>query len=389
MGSGKTTWAKQLVSTNFDKNFLYITPTLELVEAFRDDVFRDSSLEIREPKNKGAGKIGNIADLLESSQNIASTHELFKRFDSKCIEALKANKYTLILDETIDAVEPYFFKAKDDYKYLLQNQDIKVDANGMITWIGSDLDTRFDDVRILAKNNCLFKVDDKFFLWHYPHEIFNLFEEVYVLTYLFDGSLMKYYFDLYGLQYQIKSLNKEHEITDYVKPNKGTIKQRIKVYDGNLNTNLRMKYSGLSSTYCKSSYNKPTLKQLKNNLYNYCQHVIKAQSEEIMWTTFKSSTKSLSGKGYTKGFVACNYRGSNEYVNKTCLMYCVNWFVNPEIEKFFKQHNIIINQDAIALSSMLQWIWRSNIRNQKSEKIINIYIPSERMRQLFLNWLHE
>ena len=38
-----------------------------------------------------------------------------------------------------------------------------------------------------------------------------------------------------------------------------------------------------------------------------------------------------------------------------------------------------------ALSEMLQWIWRSRIRQGES---INIYVPSKRMRNLLLDWLN-
>ena len=69
-------------------------------------------------------------------------------------------------------------------------------------------------------------------------------------------------------------------------------------------------------------------------------------------------------------------------------MYCCNWYEHPEIIKFFKQYNIEVAQDKTALSNLLQWIWRSNIRVPDSNKIIDIYIPSKRMRRLFLDWLN-
>lgn len=38
-----------------------------------------------------------------------------------------------------------------------------------------------------------------------------------------------------------------------------------------------------------------------------------------------------------------------------------------------------------ALSALLQWIWRSAIRNGKK---VTIYIPAPRMRQLLTDWLN-
>ena len=49
-------------------------------------------------------------------------------------------------------------------------------------------------------------------------------------------------------------------------------------------------------------------------------------------------------------------------------------------------HNVELDEDAYALSEMLQLIWRSRIRKGES---INVYIPSRRMRELFEDWLKE
>lgn len=388
MGSGKTSWTiKELLNKNLNENILYITPYLDEVNRIKNATSRT----IIEPVNKGSGKLGNIAKLLTNQMDIASTHELFRRFDKKCKEALKENEYTLILDETLTAVEPYHFTGKQDYQYLLKNKDIRVNDDGLIEWIGSDLDTRFDDVRILATNRCLFKVDDKFFLWHFPHEIFKLFKKVYVLTYLFEGSLMKYYFDLYDIQYEkksIKAVDGEYMLVDYYTPDKKPYRDRLNVYTGVLNQNISQKDNMLSANWCRSTYNKNELMKLQKNFYNYCRNITKTNSKKIMWTCYKNCKQMLSGKGYTNGFVSCNCRATNDYRNATCLMYGVNWFENPEITKFFNQHGITINQDKIALATLLQWIWRSNIRVNNSPEIINIYIPSKRMRNLFLEWLN-
>ena len=106
-----------MLSTELDRNFLYITPLLDETKRIKESV---TSRDIYCPENHGNGKIGNIAKLLSNQMDIASTHELFRRFDSKCKSALIENKYTLILDETLTAVEPYHFTGKEDYKYLLQ-----------------------------------------------------------------------------------------------------------------------------------------------------------------------------------------------------------------------------------------------------------------------------
>ena len=58
--------------------------------------------------------------------------------------------------------------------------------------------------------------------------------------------------------------------------------------------------------------------------------------------------------------------------------------MNPNEVQFFSSYDIQIDQDGLALSTMLQWIWRSAIRDDKS---IQIYIPSKRMRDLLKQYL--
>ena len=65
-------------------------------------------------------------------------------------------------------------------------------------------------------------------------------------------------------------------------------------------------------------------------------------------------------------------------------MQTINLFPNKEVLDFFKCNNIEINQDLYSLCELLQWIWRSQIRDGKP---INIYIPSERMRTLLKLWM--
>ena len=87
MGSGKTTWAKkELLEKQFDKNFLYITPYLDDKDAVTKNNYNHKNLkrDMVQPKPMGKSKLDNIVDLLNAQFDIASTHELFRRFDDRC-----------------------------------------------------------------------------------------------------------------------------------------------------------------------------------------------------------------------------------------------------------------------------------------------------------------
>ena len=81
-----------------------------------------------------------------------------------------------------------------------------------------------------------------------------------------------------------------------------------------------------------------------------------------------------------------NTRASNDYADRSNVAYLVNRYVNPMVTGFFYMHDVELDEDAFALSEMLQLIWRSRIRKGES---INVYIPSRRMRELFEDWLKE
>lgn len=103
-----------------------------------------------------------------------------------------------------------------------------------------------------------------------------------------------------------------------------------------------------------------------------------------MWTTFKKSKSKLKGKGYTKSFVPLNCRATNDYAKIKYLAYTANIYPNVGVKQFFLQHEIKMNDDDYALSELVQWIFRSAIRNGED---VYIYLPSERMRGLLKKWL--
>lgn len=53
--------------------------------------------------------------------------------------------------------------------------------------------------------------------------------------------------------------------------------------------------------------------------------------------------------------------------------------------EYLENDNFKFNEDDYALSALLQWVWRSAIRNGKK---VTIYIPAPRMRQLLTDWLN-
>lgn len=385
MGSGKTSWSIQHINRNLFENFLYITPFLDEVNR----IIKNSNRDFKQPINRGNGKLDSINELLACQSDIASTHELFKHLDEESRENITEGHYTLILDEVLNVIEPYDNIRNDDMKLLKESGCVTVDDDGFVIWNKEkmDYDTKYNEIKILADNRSLIYINQKLLLWRYPPEIFTLFDKIYILTYLFESSILKNYFDLYQIEYEQKSIAEkdgEYHITDYFVPDTSIYIEKIKIYDGKLNENIYQKINGLSVTWFRAKINQDNIKQIKRNLYNYFSNILSAKAETIMWTTFKDYKNKLKGKGYSNQFVSYNCRSTNDYDDRFNLAYCVNVYLHPGITQFFKQREINIDEDLYGLSEMIQWIWRSRIRKGEN---INIYIPSMRMRNLLIAWM--
>ena len=257
----------------------------------------------------------------------------------------------------------------------------------------------FGDIKRLCSFKSLmgFKKEDseelaRIIMWNFPVDFFKCFEESYIFTYLWEGSIQKSYFDIHGIHYEKymldydRKLIKHNKELEYEKRRK--VVDLINIYEGKFNK-IGMKI-GKTNPLSKNWYeskrksNLFMLEQLKANTENFFRTVSKTNSEDNMYTVFKSYTKYIKGKGYSKGFVPCNARGTNEFKDKKALAYLVNFFMSPEIRQFVNHYDLIFDEDMCSLSALLQWMWRSQIRNGKP---IDIYIPSERMRELLNNWI--
>ena len=270
---------------------------------------------------------------------------------------------------------------------LLDTNKIKVDENKTVIWIDNDYDGILSEWKTLCKNGIVIELKKsqkvQLLVWNFKIEMFLSFKEIYIMTYLFESSYLKHYFDMYDVQYEKYAVEGFNIIKfEDKKPyNKQYLKRLINIYDGNLN-NVGDKNTALSLNWFKK--NKGLVEKLKKNVYNYVQNIAKSKSEDIIWTTFKSQEKKLKGKGYANSFISLNTKATNEYRNRDTIIYCCNRFMSPDYVDYFERYGLNVDQEIFALSEMIQFIWRSAIRDGKP---IKIYIPSSRMRELLIDWL--
>lgn len=391
MGSGKTSWAIQMINNNPDKKYVYITPYLDEVQRIKKEC---PDFEEPEATSKGELKLDSLNRLLAEGKNIASTHALFKLTTKETINSLKKHDYTLIIDEVMEVVSSDDFK-KDDLPTILAAKLAHIDENtGYLIWDKEDFDGSYNKVKHLCQTKSVVVIDNVALVWVFPATIFKYFKETYILTYMFDAQIQRYYFDMNKMPYEYYSVkdagNRNYELTEYVQSYDKS-KYKINIYTGKKNdigtVSQGIRKSGftrLSSTWY-NNVTKDDLKRIKNNMVGYFKNDLKnSPSNSNLWTAFIKNRKDLQASPYITGFLECNARAMNSYRHKTAIAYVINKFINPYIVKFFKLYNIKIDEEKYALSELLQFIFRTAIRDEKE---INLYIPSVRMRHLLQDWL--
>lgn len=386
MGSGKTSSIINYINdSDPDKKFLYITPYLSevdrIIEACKDKHFV-------QPKTYGS-KLADIKRLFAKGENIVSTHALFSMFDEATIEMAYTNNYTLIMDEVANVVEPYAI-TDDDLSDILTNYASVDEETGKLVWHKSDYHGEFEHYKRLCDLGCLVYYGSGVLMWLFPISTFRAFREIFILTYLFEAQIQKYYYDYYKVEYNYLYVNKsddgEYTLTTNVTESKPiySYSDLITIYENTKMNEIGEFDTALSKSWYTRHNDDSLIKQLKNNTRNYFCHIMSSPSTNNLWTTFVDYRKQVAGNGYTKGFAPSNIRAVNEYKNKDTIAYLVNKFFNPFIKRFFESKGIEVNEDLYATSEMLQFIWRSAIRDGKP---INIYIPSKRMRTLLQKWI--
>ena len=310
--------------------------------------------------------------------------------------------------------------SKDDIKMLLDNSIIEINPdNNMVIWRGGEYgeNCKFSEVQKYANLKRLYCISNQLLLAVFPPEMFTCFKEIYILTYIAKSSILKYYLDMFKIEYEYKSISADDDgyslieyTHDFDFAFRKNCKKLIHICDNKKMNNY--KSNALSKTWYERSKNDDRLKVLKCNLYNYynrCLKTAKASHNDIMWTCFGDYIAQLKGSGYTvvrkltaeerrlpkdkrekaekklQCFVPCNAKATNDFGERWALAYCVNMYINPMIRRFFTDADISINEDLYALSCLIQWIFRSRIRNGEP---IELYIPNKRMRDLLVRWLN-
>lgn len=390
MGSGKSTWVRNYMNNHPEKRWWYIA--IRLSES-NIPTTGCPDLNFQEPSDASRKKSDDLLSLIRRGANISSTHQLFLKINQtpEILDLIRSKGYNLVIDEVLDTVED-LSKENDDIQAQLAQGTFSINKEtGKLEWLNGEYKGNdFKDVMKRCQTNDVYYNGTTLIALFKP-AIFGVFQDIYVLTYMFNGSAMSMYCDFYHLTYTTKYISEGELTVD--KPNnqaeKARIRELINIYDGPL-YDIGLKYytnSSLSQSWFKKPEHRNARERLFLNAYNYLHNIIKARSKNTMFTVFKTAIRRYPDPlpGYKKAFVECSAKATNDFRNRFNLVYMVNMFQDPEIQKFFSSHGVAGDEKAFARCTMVQWIWRSAIRDGRP---INLFIPSQRMRRILINWLN-
>ena len=129
--------------------------------------------------------------------NIATTHVLFSVLTPEIVDQIIKMQYVLVIDEAIGCVGllDNELKKSDTLALLKSNMVFVDDENrGRLTWNEEDYpehDGKYSKIRSMCKMSMLYCYADTFLMFEYPPKLLKELEQVFVLTYLFDGSDMR------------------------------------------------------------------------------------------------------------------------------------------------------------------------------------------------------
>lgn len=383
MGRGKTSAAVEYMNSHPNKRFVYVTPYLSEVDRIC------KSCDFEQPNAKKDAKLVDFYNLVDAGKNISTTHSLLSFVDDWVLDLVRKKHYTIIIDEAINVVEKLTVSDSD---FALLSKYTSIDDDGRIRWLDEEYEGTFNKYKNLALSGAMYKYCGELIAIAKP-ELFEAFDEVIMMTYLFDGQLQKAFLDFFGFEYMKCGVDTSNgfKLTDRPDdPPPVDYHDLINVIeDEDMNDVGKSPRNLCKSWFDRRGRYHPDICRLRGHMQKLTRRMYgNISSKRVLWTTFKSSKRKLLGDNgrYGSGFLQINARATNEYRDKDVVMYLANRYVDPTLKSMFEERGVTVDDDQFALSEMLQFIWRSAIRDGKP---IVVYVPSKRMRTLLINWIEE
>jgi len=392
-GSGKT--STLLKSFKRELKYLVVVPLLSEVQR----IIKDASVEFKEPSDEQGNKSENLEELLLLGVNIVTTHKLYTDVAHMARKGLISD-YHIIIDEVLDVCKVVSDKSSTSVKELyLGPKYIRVDEEDGKVVATQKWDEQKDDINDTldskiynyAKAGCLYLLNDMFFIWALPPALLRNGLSVTIMTYKAQGSMFQLYLEKLGIRSEHKVCTDDEEAA-FIRMARDliTVKTIPSLEKMKFNYGWQQRFKKYPNCSKKVA---TALKNLKErDLKNIPSNEVLLTCVKSLW--YKSSSKdtkdpkpgpfSIKSRMF-KGthWIPHKTRGTNDYSHCSTLIYLYDQHPHPHLINWLQTGHKSFS-DKYALTELIQWIWRSRVRNGQP---ITIYMPSERMRRILDEWL--
>lgn len=403
MGCGKTTAIINWMKDNHHNKYIYVSPRLsEVVERIPSEC---PELDFQTPQG---AKSNHMLQLLKDGKNIAATHALYQQLTEAHTDWVALQGYTLIIDEEVDFIDSYRKYNANDIATLKQEDFIDIDYldGGRVIWQWDDIkpNTAYEALRnvcnlgmlYVTKSGSLENEDDpeshiknEMLVTHIPPKLIDVADRVIILTYKYFGSVMDKFFSLRGynsVPFTEVSLHKDSTEV------KQQVSELIKIVE--TPSTKKVKRYNLTGFWYERTSTKQQIESVSKAIISVGRKC-KSTSDNLMYTLPKDV---VLPEGNRKArmkvdryppeecFLYSRCRATNDYSYKNTLIHAYNRYPNTAVERYLRDYQHPIDNNNFALAEMLQWIFRSAIREGKP---INLSVLNHRMLELLVDWIEE
>ena len=407
-GQGKTESVIEMMQKDVEGKFLYVTPYLSechrvagtsydpsdehkkpLLNSEGNYIYSEDSrlkdFKFKHPDDSFGRKGKSLCSLLSDGENVVSTHALFTELGGNAIEAAK--DYTLIIDESVnvytqDGRHKTIADARAKKIIYLDDDGItlRFDRSEFGTATPEHPDTAkgslYESIAAQCDLGQLLLIKKKTVVWEMSADLLSNFKKVIICTYMFEGSEMSVYLKKKGIDYTVKKLEGAKTAKD--------VAHLIEVMDDNKLNAVGATGKLSSSAFAHKDKKDILCETMRRNLQNVFTNKWKAKADDRLWTCFVTNKKVIGGEKYLNQFLSYNYKATNDYMDVHHVAFLIDVHTNPNIVEASEiNSNSLMDQELYAVSSLIQFIFRSAVRKGES---IKLYLPSLRMRELLERW---
>lgn len=388
-GSGKTYAILEYISKHKEIPWLYITPMLSELEDRIPELSDKFDLEFMIPEGIEGTKASEVLEFLKEGKHIACTHELTMRFSTEHIKEIARQGYHVVCDEELNLIEA-FKLGKGDFEFLYSHNLIEKDLNnlGRMKFLDAEMsyDAKYGQVKRLCDRGCLYgaKDNDSMLVTYLSPDLILAADRFILLTYNFGGSIMNAFLGLHNISHSYLHLqllrenikNKEEivQLIEFVEP------PSVKKFLSEQN-NFALSSSWWERNPVSKQVNPAKVKTLLSSLPKNNS----VQKKDVFFTIPMSSIDKVKSRNMNEdNLLPFNIRATNDYCNKTYAIHALNVFSNVTVSSYLKGYGYVVDEDAYALNTAIQWLFRGCIRERKKMKVTFL---SARMSAIFKQWL--